>query len=171
VSGRRLTTAITLVVLILLLCGMAVYGFKKALAPLPSGPSADPTCSGTEKEIQKFLKRSEVQVSVYNAGSREGLAGQTLEKVEEAGFKAGNAGNAPGTAQVRRAVVWTTTPNDPSAKLVALALGRGTRVEVTETDLGPGVDVLVGNQFKGLDKKAPQRIRLAEPVETCIKVD
>jgi hypothetical protein len=171
VSGRRLTTAITLVVLILLLCGMAVYGFKKALAPLPGGPSADPTCSGTEKEIQKYLKRSEVQVSVYNAGSREGLAGQTLEKVEEAGFKAGNSGNAPGTAQVRRAVVWTTTPNDPSAKLVALALGRGTRVEVTETDLGPGVDVLVGNQFKGLDKKAPQRIRLAKPVETCIKVD
>jgi hypothetical protein len=171
VSRRRLTTAITLVVLVLLLCGMAVYGFNKALAPLPAGPSADPTCSGTEKEIQKYLKRSEVQVSVYNAGSREGLAGQTLEKIEEAGFKAGNAGNAPGTAQVRRAVVWTTTPNDPSAKLVALTLGRGTRVEVTETDLGPGVDVLVGNQFRGLDKKAPQRIRLAKPVETCIKVD
>ena len=54
---------------------------------------------------------------------------------------------------------------------MALALGRGTRVEVTETDLGPGVDVLVGNKFQGLDKKAPQQIRLPKPVETCVEVN
>ncbi len=159
-------------VLFVVLGVMAVIGFKSALAPLPGISSSDPTCSESEKEIQKFLKRSEVQVSVFNAGTREGLAGQTLEKVEEAGFKAGNAGNAPKSATtVRRAVVWTTEPNDPSAKLVALAFGRGTRVEVNETDLGPGVDVLVGNRFRGLDRKAPQQIRLPQPVETCIEVD
>ena len=170
-SGRRITTAVTLVALVVILAGMAVYGFKSALAPLPGGKSSDPTCSGTEKQVQKYLKRSDVQVSVYNAGSRSGLAGQTLEKFDAAGFRAGNAGNAPGSAQVRRAVVWTTQPSDPSARLVALALGRGTRVEVTETDLGPGIDVLVGNRFRGLDRKAPQRVRLPRPVETCIKVD
>ena len=49
-------------------------------------------------------------------------------------------------------------------------LGRGTRVEVTKTDLGPGVDVLVGNKFQGLDKKAPKQIRLPKPVETCVEV-
>ena len=151
---------------------MAVYGIKSALAPLPgSGPSSKPTCSDTEKEVKQFLRRSEVQVSVFNAGTREGLAGNTLEKIEEAGFKAGNAGNAPRSAVVRRAVVWTTQPNDSSAKLVALALGRGTRIEVTETDLGPGIDVLVGDKFQGLNKKAPQRIRLPRPIETCIEVD
>lgn len=171
-SARKVTTGITLVVLVVVLGGMAVFGIKSALAPLPGGSaSQDPTCSDTEKEIKQFLKRSEVQVSVFNAGTREGLAGGTLEKLEEAGFKAGNAGNAPRTAEVRRAVVWTTTPNDPSAKLVALALGGRTPIEVTETDLGPGVDVLVNNRFKGLDNKAPVRIRLAKPVETCIEVD
>ena len=171
-SGRRLTTAITLVVLLVVLGGMAVYGIKHALAPLPGGSSsAEPTCSDTEKEVKQFLRRSEVQVSVFNAGKREGLAGTTLEKIEEAGFKAGNAGNAPRSADVRRAVVWTTEPNDYSARLVALALGPGTRVEVTETDLGPGIDVLVGNKFRGLNKKAPERIRLPRPIETCIEVD
>ena len=171
-SARKVTTGITLLVLLVVLGGMAVYGVRSALAPLPGGSATkDPTCSDTEKEIKQFLKRSEVQVSVFNAGTRDGLAGTTLEKIEEAGFKAGNAGNAPRTAEVRRAVVWTTTPNDPSAKLVALALGGRTAVEVTETDLGPGVDVLVGNKFKGLDKKAPVRIRLAKPIETCIEVD
>jgi LytR cell envelope-related transcriptional attenuator len=166
------TTAITLVVLVLVLGGMAVYGFKSALAPLPGGSaSSDPTCSQTEKEVQRFLRRGEVQVSVFNAGTKSGLAGKTLEKVEAAGFKAGNSGNAPGSAQVRRAAVWTTQPNDTSARLVALAFGKRTRVEVTETDLGPGVDVIVGNRFKGLDKKAPNRIRLPRPVTTCVQVD
>ena len=91
--------------------------------------------------------------------------------MEAAGFRAGNSGNAPGSAQVRRAAVWTTQPNDTSARLVALAFGKRTRVEVTETDLGPGVDVIVGHRFKGLDKKAPHRIRLPRPVTTCVQVD
>ncbi len=158
-------------VLVLVLGAMAVYGFKSALAPLPDRSTSDPTCSQTEKEVQRFLRRGEVQVSIFNAGSKSGLAGKTLEKVEAAGFKAGNSGNAPGSAGVRRVVVWTTTPNDTSARLVALAFGQRTRVQVTETDLGPGIDVIVGNRFKGLDKKAPDRIRLPRPVTTCVEVD
>ena len=169
-SGRKVTTGITLVVLLIVLAGMAAYGIKNALAPLPGGSSSKKPCSANEKEVKQFLKRGDVQVSVYNAGTRSGLAGQTLDKIEAAGFVPGNAGNAPGTAQVRRAVVWTTKADDYSARLVALALGRGTQVEITKTDLGPGVDVLVGNKFQGLDKKAPQQIRLPKPVETCVEV-
>jgi hypothetical protein len=170
VSGRRLTTGITLVLLLVVLGAMAAYGIKSALAPLPGGSAKANSCTGTEKEIKQFLRRGEVQVSVFNAGTRSGLAGTTLDQIEAAGFLPGNAGNAPRSTEVRRAIVWTTTPNDPSAKLVALALGPGTRIEVTETDLGPGVDVLVGNKFHGLDKKAVKQIRLPKPVETCVKV-
>jgi hypothetical protein len=171
VSGRRLTTTITLFVLLVVLGAMAVLGFKALTSPLPNGPSAQKTCTGAEKEVQGFLKRSEVQVSVFNAGTREGLASTTLEKVEEAGFRAGNAGNAPKSAEVRRAIVWTTEPDDPAAKLVAMAFGPRTQVEVSDVDLGPGVDVLVGNRMRGLNAKAAKRIRLADPVETCVKVD
>jgi hypothetical protein len=121
--------------------------------------------------VEQFLTRSEVQVSVYNAGSTNGLAGTTLEKVEAAGFKGGNAGNAPTSVEVRRAIVWTTEADDPAAALVARTFGRRTKVEVTDTDLGPGVDVLVGDRFSGLDPKAPKRIRLADPVKTCVQVD
>jgi hypothetical protein len=170
-SGRRLTTGITLVLLLVVLGAMAAYGIKSALAPLPGGKATSTSCSGTEKEVKKSLSRGEVQVSVFNAGTRSGLAGATLDQIEAAGFLPGNAGNAPRSAQVRRAVVWTTQPNDSSARLVALALGRGTQIEVTQTDLGPGVDVLVGNKFRGLDKKAPKQVRLPKPVETCVKVN
>jgi hypothetical protein len=171
VSGRRLTTAITLAVLLVVLAGMAVFGYKALTSPLPGGPSADPTCTGAEKQVQGYIKRSQVQVSVFNAGNKGGFAGTTLGKVEEAGFIAGNAGNAPKSAEVRRAVVWTTEPDDPKARLVARAFGPRVRIVVTRTDLGPGVDVLVGNKFKGLNRKAPRRIKLPKPVETCVAVN
>lgn len=167
-SGRRLTTAITLLVLLLVLAGMAVYGFKSLTSPLPGSSASAKKCDGTQKKVQGYLKRSEVQVSVFNAGQREGLAGTTLEKVEAAGFRAGNSGNAPKSAEVRRAIVWTTKEHDRAALLVARAFGRRTKVEVTNTDLGPGIDVLVGNKFKGLAPKAIKRIRLPAPIETCI---
>jgi hypothetical protein len=165
---RRVITGVTLVVLAAVLCLMGYLGVKQALKPFPSGKSsATPTCTA-HKQVAKFLTRHDVQVSVFNAGDRSGLASETLDKVEAAGFVAGNAGNAPGTAEVRRAVVWTTKPNDYSAKLAALAFGPSTQVVVTKTDLGPGVDVLVGNRFHGLDKRAASRIRLPRPVETCV---
>ena len=170
-SGRKITTAVTLVVLLLLLIGMAAYGYALLTAPLPSRPTAEEKCTGAEKEVQGFLKRKQVQVSVFNAGTREGFAGVTLERIVDAGYRAGNSGNAPKSAKVRRAVVWTTDENDSAAKLVATSLGKRTKIEVTETDLGPGIDVLVGNKFKGLNRKAPKRIRLTDPVEKCVPVD
>jgi hypothetical protein len=170
-ARRRVVTAVTLVVLLVVLCVMAALGVTQALKPFPSSKkSADPTtCTNPQKQVQEVLTRQDVQVSVFNAGDRSGLAGETLDQLESAGFTAGNAGNAPGSARVKRAVVWTTKDDDYSAKLVALAFGPKTQVEVTKTDLGPGVDVLVGNGFRGLDKKAAKRIKLPKPVETCIE--
>jgi hypothetical protein len=169
-ARRRIITTVTLVVLTAVLCLMAAVGVKQALEPFPSSKKAAATgCANQQKQVQRFLTRKDVQVSVFNAGDRSGLASSTLDKVQAAGFAAGDSGNAPGTAKVRRAIVWTTKADDYSAKLVALAFGPHTQVEVTKTDLGPGVDVLVGNNFRGLAKKAPTRIRLPKPVETCTR--
>lgn len=169
-SGRRATTAVTLAVMMVVLAAMAVYGFKAATAPLPGSGDTKKTCSQTETAVKTTLSRKEVQVSVYNAGKRAGLAAGTLDKVESAGFRGGNSGNAPEDAKVRRAAVWTTKPNDPAAKLVALAFGRKTPIVVTKTDLGPGIDVLVGDRFRGLDRSAPKKIKLPAPVSTCVEV-
>jgi hypothetical protein len=167
-SRRRIITGLTLVALAGVLCVMGFIGVKQALKPFPSGKSSSSPACTQKKQVARILTRRDVQVSVFNAGDRSGLASVTLDKLETAGFVAGNAGNAPGTAQVRRAVVWTTKPDDYSAKLAALALGPGTQVVVTKTDLGPGVDVLVGNRVHGLDKKAATRLRLPKPVQTCV---
>lgn len=170
-ARRHLITTVTLVALVVVLAVMAAVGVKQALKPFPASKKKTEAtgCAHPEKQVAKFLTRKDVQVSVFNAGDRSGLASATLGKVEAAGFAAGNAGNAPGTADVRRAIVWTTKQDDYSARLVALAFGPQTQVEVTKTDLGPGVDVLVGNGFRGLAKHAPTRIKLPKPVETCIQ--
>ena len=171
-TGRKITTAVTLLVLLVILGAMAVFGFERATAPLPSlGGKKTQDCSQAEKNVKTTISRREVQVSVFNASSRGGLAGTTLDKVESAGFKAGNAGNAPKDAKVRNVVVWTTKQDDSSAKLVALAFGRRTKVVVTDQDLGPGIDVLVGDRFTSLARKAPEKLKLPDPVATCVKVN
>ena len=170
--GRKVTTTVTLLVLVAVLGVMAVIGYRSATTPLPGlGGKEDPSCAPAEKNVKRTVSRGEVQVSVFNASGRGGLAGSTLDKIEAAGFKAGNAGNAPKGARVRTAVVWTTKENDTSAKLVALAFGKATKVVVTESDLGPGIDVLVGNRYRGLDRKAPRKINLPAAVESCIEVN
>ncbi len=167
---RHVRTAVTLAVLCVVLGFMGIYGVKAATAPLPSGGGSAKGCSGAEKQVDRFVRRSEVQVSVFNAGRRKGLAGKTLQRLEDGGFRAGAAGNAPRKAKVRRAVVWTTRKDDTGARLVAAALGRRTKVVVTETDLGPGIDVLVGNKFRHLNRKAPKKLRLPQPKTTCVDV-
>lgn len=169
-TNRHVVTAVTLLVLCGVLVFMVVYGVKAVTAPLPGSSSPTQDCSAAEKEVDRFVNRPEVEVSVYNAGSRQGLAGKTLNRLERAGFHPGAAGNAPRRAGVRRAVVWTTHQDDTAAKLVARALGRRTKVVVTDTDLGPGIDVLVGNGFRSLDRTAPTKLRRPTPKTTCVDV-
>ncbi len=168
---RTLVSGITLVVLLVILVAMGWWGYRAATQPVTGSSDNPEECSEDERQVQRFIERSDVQVSVFNAGGVSGLAGRTLDRLEAAGFVPGNAGNAPEGERVRRAVVWTTEPDDTSARLVARVMGGGTKVRVVEQDLGPGVDVLVGDRFQRLAAKAPQRLELAEPVEQCIEVD
>ena len=94
----------------------------------------------------------QVQVSVYNAGTRAGLAQATLSKLHKRGFRNGDVGNAPSGTVVKRAQVWTTQRHDAAARLVAKQLGAGAPVRTVGKNLGPGVDVVVGNNFHQLAK-------------------
>jgi len=73
-TRRRLTTGVTLVVLVLVLCGMAVWGYHAATAPLASssaGPTTPtPTCNSQDQKVSRYIRRSDVTVSVYNSGKR-----------------------------------------------------------------------------------------------------
>jgi hypothetical protein len=172
--GRRhLTTAITMLVLVGILVLGVVLGVNTLLAPLPgdSNPAADasPTCTTETVKKGERIKASQVQVSVFNAGTRAGLADKTLGLLAARGFKKGSVGNAPSSAKVKKVQVWTMEKHDPAAKLVARQFGRSTVVHVTKSELGPGVDVIVGNGFRKL-VKSKKVIVVHKSSSVCVPV-
>lgn len=168
--GRHLTTAVTMLVLLAILAAGALWGARALFAPLPGDePTAQPAakCVTTSVKKGQRVTAAEVQVSVFNAGTRSGLADETLASLSKRGFKEGAVGNAPETSTVKRAQVWTTEPNDTAARLVARQFGPATKVRRVRVDLGPGVDVVVGNELGKLPK-APGFVVATKASSACL---
>jgi len=165
---RGRLSAITIVVLIGILAAAAVTGWRSLTAPLPADEPASVSSTCAEQLQQGDVVRSgDVTVSVYNAGTRSGLASQTQQQLVSRGFLAGDVGNAPGAlGDVRRAVVLAPSADDPAARLVARQLGRDVEVRPSQEDLGPGVEVVVGDAFRRL-VKAPQEMRARAAGSGC----
>lgn len=170
--NRRISTVITLSVLVLLLVIGAVVGLQSLFAPvdddLTLSPNA-PTCTPQQVEAGRRITSEEITVSVFNASDRSGLASETLDALAERGFALGDVGNAPADADVPVIQVWTDDKDDIAAKLVARQFGRGTVIKEAE-DLGQGVDVVVGERFRGL-VPAPRSLRSRGTQEVCVPVD
>jgi hypothetical protein len=154
VRGRHLTTGVTLVVLLVIVAVGAVVGARALFAPLPGDDTvaAGPGCVNTRVQKGQRVTSSQVQVSVFNASKRAGLADRTMLALTKRGFTRGDVSNAPQGSGVVAVQVWSTETDDAAARLVARQLGRNVKVRTVDTDLGPGVDVLVGRRFRGLVK-------------------
>ena len=161
-SRRTGLAGITFVVLLGILAAGALLGWRAVSAPIPgltdTTPSDEPTCD-SGLAAGDVVRTADVTVSVYNAGNRSGLADQTLGQLTARGFLAGDAGNAPDDlGGVKFVRVLAPKKDDPAAQLVARQFGPQTLVQPTKQDLGPGVDVVVGDRFVGL-AKAPRQIK------------
>jgi hypothetical protein len=160
-------TAGTLVALGAVLVIMLVLGWRAASSPFPSlgGNSAASTCSTVKEKTQIF--RKEITVSVYNGTKRKGLADSTMADMEKRHFSPGTVGNAP-TGQVPYVEVRSTIADDPAAQLVALQFKPPAKVVLETDDLGPGIDVVLGKQFKKLHVPSPKSLKLTKPRQTCL---
>lgn len=172
--GRReITTAVTMMALIAMLIVGAVWGWRSLFAPLPEeavvAEEPAPTCTSEQIQPGQRIRSAQVRVSVLNASNRSGLAGSTLDKLLNRGFIAGEAANAPEGVNVRRVQVRTTERNDPRARLVARQFGKNLKPQVVEEDLGPGVDVVLGDRFQKL-VKAPRGIEVKQRQEICVPI-
>ena len=176
-STRSPVAAVSLAATAVIVVVMAIWGVNAFTAPIEDddGGTTSATDDGTvvcgagqEATIVEYLKRSEVVVSVYNAGKKAGRARTTLDLLESSGFRAGEIGNAPEGSEVPRAEVHAKSSDALAAGLVAQALGKNAQVVVTEaSDLGPGVNVLIGDKFKKLDPAVPKRVKLPEARQVC----
>ncbi len=172
-TGRHITTAVTMAVLVGILVVGMVVGFNSLFAPLPGSeetPSAEPspTCTEAPPKKGERLRARQVRVNVFNAGTRGGLAGATVDAFRSRGFQGGEIGNAPEGADVKRVQVWIQEGEEDAGRLVARQFGKKLRAMRTDEDLAPGVDVIVGNRFRSL-VKAPKSIPVKATRIVCVE--
>lgn len=163
-ATRKAISAVTITVLIGLLVAGAYVGWRSLSAPLPGDAEPDRVeRARCDKGVARgdVVRPGDVTVSVYNAGSRSGLADQTRSELAARGFIAGDIGNAPeDIGDVRFVRVLAPRKDSPTAKLVALQFGKNTYVQPVKEDLGPGIEVIVGDDFVGLvDARSKVRAR------------
>ena len=157
-----LRSALTLLVLGALLLVAAVWGWRAATKPFPSSEPA-PLCTDVTVLTGKQVFRDQVAVSVYNASNRNGLAGATMEQLEERGFVGADSGNAP--IQVNGVQIWSDEPRNAAVRLVARQF-KAAKV-VSGEELGRGVVVVVGDSFKSLRKKEVESVTAVESSTFC----
>ncbi|MDF3148475.1 MULTISPECIES: LytR C-terminal domain-containing protein [unclassified Streptomyces] len=131
--------------------GKASAAGTKAGCGTRATPSATPTATGALPEPGK------ITVNVFNATTRSGLAKQTADELKKRGFKIGDVGNA--TKQFDKKVKGTGLLLGPDAalhtSLPVLATQLGTAERRTEVARkGTAVDLIIGDKFKELTKKA-----------------
>lgn len=167
---RRVKSAATLGVLAMLCMIGLLLGVRAVTADLPTDSlikDPPPACEARTIEKGGTVAATDILVSVYNAGSRAGLASKTMSQLQERGFATGESGNAPKGTPVRHAQVWTEDPTNPAALIVARQFGRETKVVKGKPVLGIGVVVVVGDTFDKLVDRAPLKVKTNRRVEIC----
>ena len=134
--------------LCVLLMVAAVWGFNALTAPFP-GRTKPPDCVDTAVAAGEKVFPPQVTVSVYNAGTRTGLASRTMGLLTDEGFDRGTTGDAPKDVDVAVAAIWTKDPDSPAVALLTSRLGRDTKI-VKRAPRGPGITVVVGDRFRRL---------------------
>ena len=160
-AGTR--TALTLLVLVLLVVGGGSLGWSALTAPMPKRETA-PVCTDVTVMPGDHLYPGQVTVSVLNASKREGLAGRTLATLTDAGFSAGGAANAPKGTKVSTAEIWTNDSDSPAVALLQTYLPDA---DVVVKDSGePGVTVVVGENFSDFAQGA-KSVAVIHPATVC----
>ncbi|GEP37568.1 hypothetical protein NPS01_12310 [Nocardioides psychrotolerans] len=144
----RIRSAATLLSLLALLLAGVAWGWSAMTEPFPESAEVS-ICTDTAVPAGTKVYPDQVTVSVANAGSREGLAGRTMQLLVDAGFGRGQTGNAPSGTDVAYAEIWTDDPENPAVRLLKGKLGRESTVVRRDTTL-VGVTVIVGDDFMRL---------------------
>lgn len=163
--ARKIRTAVTMLVLVGILCAGAWYGWKGLTAEPDADvePEATPSAEcTTPKPVTARAKNT--LVSVYNAGAPTGTGGQVMDALNSRGFDRGDIDDAPRGIEVRGVVVWTDQPDSAAARLVARHLRRA-KIRERVNIPGPGVNIFYGTEFNGL-RKGPRKLTV-QPEPSC----
>lgn len=104
IQWRHLRTAITLLLLVGVMVAAAYFGWQRVTGDDEDEATAEPCVPSTAAAIPE---NADVEINVFNATSRSGLAGDVADQMRERGFVVAEVANDPldreiaGTAEVR----------------------------------------------------------------------
>lgn len=155
-------SGLTLLVLALLLVAATVWGWSALTKPFPRD-EAVAICEDTPVTAGAEVRRDQIVVSVFNGSERSGLASATIAQLEERGFVAGDVGDAP--QQTTSTQIWADDATNPAVQLVQRQFKRA--MVVSGTQIGPGVVVVVGENFSALRKKQVESVAAEADATYC----
>ena len=144
---RIVRTPLTLLVLLGVLAYGAWWGWTNVLKETP--PAPPPTCVPQRVKAGE-LRTGQVSVSVFNGGTKKGLAGDVGRSLRQRGFKVLRMSNTD--EKIGKTVIVGAGAKNPEVLLVKRFFKKST----VKVDKRPdhSVDVLVGNDYAGFDKGA-----------------
>jgi hypothetical protein len=167
----RLRTSLTLLALAGLLVIGSLVGWRlltEDAPPLDTGSSA---CDGQPDTADTELRSEEVRVNVYNAGSISGLASTTMRSLNRRGFEEGSVDNAPAGTKVKNVLLLDPEPKSAPVRLVAAQFVGDVVRRRHGDDLSEGVDIILGDDFRGVDEDAATSISLRSRTDECAPGD
>jgi hypothetical protein len=166
-----------MVALLGILLGAAWYGWATITSANDDDEQSQAQTEPRKKKCastQVFKKGTKIRaktitVNVFNAGLITGLAGETLDDLVDNGFRRGAAENAPIGINASNVTIITNTLNSPQVRLVAKQFRGDVRI-LQGKAIRPGINVIVGDNFRGVDDGAKRRLILKQRVTTCTTV-
>jgi hypothetical protein len=137
----------TVLVVLLIFAGIGYTVWRVSFAA-PAGAGDTVTCV-TPKPVKLPLQPGKVQVNVYNATNRNGLAARTAKHLATYGFRIGKVDNDPLDRRVRGTAEIRGGPS--SARQIAVVrayVDKETVYRVARK--GTAVDLVLGPRFTGL---------------------
>lgn len=161
---RARSIATLAVLAVLLLIGVS-WAWGAITEPFPE-KAETPVCVDQALDPGDTLRPAGMTVSVLNASGRNGLAGDTLDDLEERGFGTGDTGDAPSGTRVTGAQIWAADPDSPTVRLLRSYLSG--EVEVVDAVSGaPGITVVLGEDFSGV-KNGRESVRVRAASSACV---
>lgn len=150
---RLVRTPLTLLVLLGVLAYGAWWGYTNVLRETPPPPPA--RCVPQQVKAGE-LRSSQVTVSVFNGGTKKGLAGDVGRSLRQRGFKVQRTSNTD--EKIQKTVIVGAGANNPEVLLVKNFFKKS--VVKADKRADHSVDVLVGNDYGGFNKKAKATFRV-----------
>lgn len=160
---NRTSTPLVLIVSAAVLVLGLFLGVRLVTAQADTSSDA-PTCTDRTVKTGQTLSSNLVQVNVYNASQRAGLANRVSINLQRRGFLAGGIGNT--TSKGPGVTIVDADKDDPRVRLVAAQFGR---VSYATSDLpkSEGVTLVIGDRFSALKRGAKNSLKSSRDVTVC----